>query len=96
VVYKLYLIVLYYIVDRRAKIIEVIEIKTSAWQHNYLYVTGSEKTRHNSAFFTLHFSTQMYALTKFQLHIPKPFEVKAPESSSNRKIDLYRKINYRC
>jgi len=41
----------------------------------------------------------MYALAKFQPHIPKSFKVTALQSNSNRKIDLcskYREINYRC
>ena len=65
-------------------------------------MTGSAKTRHNSAFFNFHFynlHTQMYVLAKFQLCILKAFEVIALQSSSNRKIDLYikwREKNYRC
>jgi len=37
----------------------------------------------------------MYVLAKFQLYILKTFEGTALQSNSNRKIDLYRKINYR-
>ena len=33
----------------------------------------------------------MYVLAKFQLCILKAFEVTAPQSSSNRKIDLFNK-----
>ena len=58
------------------------------------YVTGSAKTRHNSASFKFHFKnlhTQIYVLVKFQLHILKAFKVTALQSSSNRKIDLYSK-----
>jgi len=33
----------------------------------------------------------MYVLAKFQLHILNTFEVTALQSSSNRKINLYRK-----
>ena len=64
---------------------------------NKTYVTGSAKTRHNSAFsnyILLHFynvQTQMYVLAKFQLRILKSFEVSALQSSSNRKINLYSK-----
>ena len=57
-------------------------------------MTGSAKTRHNSAFFKLHFynlHTQICVLTKFQLRTLKAFKVTALQSSSNRKIDLYSK-----
>ena len=33
----------------------------------------------------------MYVLAKFQLHILKAFEVTAPQSNSNRKINLHSK-----
>ena len=61
---------------------------------NRTYVTGSAKTRHNSAFFKFHFynlHTQIYVLAKFQLCILKAFEVTALQSNSNRKINLYSK-----
>ena len=78
-----------------------IEFKISAitWESidlfsNTRYVTGPAKTRHDNAFFKLHFynlHTQMYILAKFQLHILKAFEVIALQSSNKRKIDLYSK-----
>ena len=32
----------------------------------------------------------MHVLAKFQLHMPKTFEISALQSGKNRKIDLYR------
>ena len=60
-------------------------------------VTGSAKTRHNSAFsnsILLHFynlHTQLYVLAKFQLNILKTFEATVLQISRSRKIDLYSK-----
>ena len=69
----------------------------SGFKRAQLFVTGSVKTRHNSAFsnsILLHFynlPTQLCVLAKFRLCILKAFEVTVLQSSSNRKIDLYSK-----
>ena len=61
------------------------------------YVTGSAKTRHNSAFFEFlllniyNLHSQVCLLAKFQPHMPITFGVTALQSSNNRKIDLYSK-----
>ena len=70
--------------------------------HAYIYVTGSAKTQHNSAFFQFLFINllcQVYLLEKFQSYVPITFRVTALQSSNNRRINCTAsigKINYRC